>query len=405
MVEIHNYIVTFLTPKCNLCNLGDNLGASPLNSPNITVLYSHNNIARVEIACAISTPRHTHTPPNAPAREMRTTSPAHKSVRTTGIPNNMRVPSTKAVALLLAACRSSRSAQASYHLDETYVGTSTPTVFPMGPTSPAPESAAPAAAGAPDDSSATQLTCPDTLDQSAIIDSGATLYYAVVPSDPAGSGNGLLCGRLEVEDQDGWIGMGFSADGLMTGSQAIIGIPADGTVLKYDLTYTAAPMSDDRQTLTGTSIAEADGRVIMEFAKLLVEEGEVAILEGVENRFIHARGPSELGYHTNGRTSASVVLATTAGDQDSASLPPAPTPDASAVIEFTEGAKDCTKEMCEYQLADNFLLKYQVNVPSDTTLEVCEKCTISMEAIYDGEAWVAIAFSTDGSMIGSESVM
>ena len=230
----------------------------------------------------------------------------------------MRVHS-KAVALLLAACLSSRSALASYHLDETY--SSTPTIFPKSPTSPAPESAAPTAGGAPDDSSAAQLTCPDALDQSAIIDSSATLYYAVVPSDPAGSGNGLLCCRLEVEDQDGWIGMGFSADGLMTGSQAVIGIPADGTVLKYDLTYTAAPMSDDRQTLTGTAIAaEADGRVIMEFAKLLVEEGEVAILVGAENRFIHARGPSLLGYHTNGRTSASVVLATTAVDQDSAGV-------------------------------------------------------------------------------------
>ena len=86
-------------------------------------------------------------------------------------------------------------------------------------------------------------------------------------------------------------------------------------------------------------------------------------------------------------------------------LPPAPTPDASAVIDTTVGAKDCTKEMCESQLADNFLLKYQVNVPSDTTLVTCDECTISCEAIYDGEAWVAIAFSTDGSMIGSESVM
>ena len=376
--------------------------ANALLSSRYILYYLHNNIAQVKIAWAISHHDNTHTPSNAPAREMRTTSPTHKSAQSTGIPNNMRAPSTKAVALLLAACLSSRSALASYHLDETY--SSTPTIFPTSPTSPAPESAAPTAGGAPDDSSAAQLTCPDTLDQSAIIDSSATLYYAVVPSDPAGSGNGLLCGRLEVEDQDGWIGIGFSADGLMTGSQAVIGIPADGTVLKYDLTYTAAPMSDDRQTLTGTSIAEADGRLIMEFAKLLVEEGEVAILEGAENRFIHARGPSELGYHTNGRTSASVVLATAVVDQDSA-LPPAPTPDASAVIDTTVGAKDCTKEMCESQLADNFLLKYQVNVPSDTTLVTCDECTISCEAIYDGEAWVAIAFSTDGSMIGSESVM
>jgi hypothetical protein len=36
---------------------------------------------------------------------------------------------------------------------------------------------------------------------------------------------------------------------------------------------------------------------------------------------------------------------------------------------------------------------------------MCEKCTISMEAIYDGEAWVSIAVSTDGMMIGSEAVM
>ena len=51
-----------------------------------------------------------------------------------------------------------------------------------------------------------------------------TLYYAVVPSQPAGRENGLLCGRLEVEDADSWISIGFSVDGSMAGSQAIIGI-------------------------------------------------------------------------------------------------------------------------------------------------------------------------------------
>ena len=71
----------------------------------------------------------------------------------------------------------------------------------------------------------------------------------------------------------------------------------------------------------------------------------------------------------------------------------------------TQDSADCTRAMCEYQLSDNFLLKYQVNVPSDTTLEMCEECNISMEAVYEGEAWVSIAFSTDGMMIGSEAVM
>jgi hypothetical protein len=71
----------------------------------------------------------------------------------------------------------------------------------------------------------------------------------------------------------------------------------------------------------------------------------------------------------------------------------------------TADSKDCTKEMCESQLSDDFLLKYKINVPSDTTLELCDKCTISMEAIYDGEAWLSIAVGTDGLMIGSEAVM
>jgi hypothetical protein len=70
-----------------------------------------------------------------------------------------------------------------------------------------------------------------------------------------------------------------------------------------------------------------------------------------------------------------------------------------------QDSADCTRAMCEKQLSDNFLLKYQVNVPSDTTLEMCEECTISMEAVYEGEAWVSVAFSTDGMMIGSEAVM
>ena len=71
----------------------------------------------------------------------------------------------------------------------------------------------------------------------------------------------------------------------------------------------------------------------------------------------------------------------------------------------TQDSADCTRSMCEYQLSENYLLKYQINVPSDTTLEVCEECNISMEAVYEGEAWVSIAFSTDGLMIGSEAVM
>ena len=71
----------------------------------------------------------------------------------------------------------------------------------------------------------------------------------------------------------------------------------------------------------------------------------------------------------------------------------------------TASGSDCSQEMCESQLDDNYLLLYQINVPDGTTVDVCDGCTISMELIYDGDAWVGIGFSKDGQMVGSEAVM
>lgn len=84
---------------------------------------------------------------------------------------------------------------------------------------------------------------------------------------------------------------------------------------------------------------------------------------------------------------------------------PPPTAAAQPVPGPGLSAGDCTKEMCEHQLSDDYLLMYQLNVPEDTTLDVCEGCSISMELIYDGEGWVGIGFSTNGGMIGSEAVL
>eukprot|EP00584_Thalassiosira_punctigera_P019506 CAMPEP_0172555966 /NCGR_PEP_ID=MMETSP1067-20121228/62037_1 /TAXON_ID=265564 ORGANISM="Thalassiosira punctigera, Strain Tpunct2005C2" /NCGR_SAMPLE_ID=MMETSP1067 /ASSEMBLY_ACC=CAM_ASM_000444 /LENGTH=646 /DNA_ID=CAMNT_0013344617 /DNA_START=62 /DNA_END=2002 /DNA_ORIENTATION=- len=141
--------------------------------------------------------------------------------------------------------------------------------------------------------------CPDTLDGHMDIDESATFYYAIVPSNPAESNNGILCGRLEVEN-DGWIGFATARDVgtlFMNGAEAIIGVPEENSVLKYDLTGTATAMSTDSQTLMNTSITQDDGKTTMEFAKLLVEDGEIPIVEKGENTFLHARGGSSLGYH------------------------------------------------------------------------------------------------------------
>jgi len=388
------------------------------------------------------------------------------------------------------------------------------------------------------------LSCPATLDKSHEIDDKATLYYAVVPSNPPEANNGILCGRLEATN-DGWVGLGFSENGSMSGSDAIIGLAGENmSVKKYDLTTTATEMAADKQTLRDTQCVAEDEKMKMVFTKLLVEEGEIPIMATGVNTFLHARGGADLGYHTNGRTpfevdfggadgsappaeikvgdevcitnyimdklcinlgylldnpsvptlegpekhstwclvtkpecveSGYVVLTDkdedtgmhclgyriedsdpvlAAGRESSESKapkftvkgtvkelgdgsdgitgtpllenvqvmdagvacettivnpvcmeppatvepPPTPTPP-------TASGKDCSQEMCESQLDDKYLMRYQINVPDGTTLDVCDGCTISMELTYEGDAWVGIGFSTDGSMVGSEAVL
>ena len=187
------------------------------------------------------------------------------------------------------------------------IATSTPTsAIPDVTLSPTPISTSSPSASVP----ATLTTCPDILDQSKEIVSGVTLFFALVPSDPESGNDGLFCGRLEAEN-NGWVSIGFSPDGGMIGSQAVIGVPEQGNVLKYDLTSKdgASPMSEDRQTLIGTSITVEGEKAIMEFTKLLVEAGEVPILEGTENKFIYAAGDFDgnLGYHSK-RESFLIVL-------------------------------------------------------------------------------------------------
>ena len=150
-------------------------------------------------------------------------------------------------------------------------------------------------------------TCPGSLAKQIVIDPSAILYYHLEPSDP-GDNNGILCGRLEVTNNDGgWIGLGWSSNGNMIGGEAIVGLTNARSVLKYSLTSKMAsgvtPMSAERQTLTDTSIRLVGDKTIMTFTKMLLEDGEIEIYETGPNAFLHARGSNgqTLGYHDNGR--------------------------------------------------------------------------------------------------------
>lgn len=70
-----------------------------------------------------------------------------------------------------------------------------------------------------------------------------------------------------------------------------------------------------------------------------------------------------------------------------------------------ETIQDCTQEMCMYLLSDDYILEYKVNVPNNTTVDECEGCSLSVKLTYEGTAWLAFAFSTNGEMVGSEAVM
>lgn len=203
------------------------------------------------------------------------------------------------------------------------------------------------------------LVCPKNLDDSVTIDTSAVLYYAIVPTEVGN--NGIMCGRLEVVTHKGWVAVAISLDGMMIGSDAIIGEPSTKSVLKYNLNGKAANLVDAmdtaRQTLEDTSIVEDKGTTIMTFTKRLVEPGEIPITSRGKNMFLHARGDdTTIGYHSV-RGTFTLDFATTD--------PPTPqptegatTPQPTVVPELTDTTLTCSEyspcTMCLGSCDSNF---------------------------------------------------
>ena len=173
--------------------------------------------------------------------------------------------------------------------------------------------------------------CPPTLDATYEIDDGITLHYAIY--------NGMFCARVTAKnDGSSWMGFGFSPDGLMDGSVAVIGVPGNDPPLKYRLTSSAIVMDDDEQTLPYAKLYandddDGDGYMSMEFAKILEEEGEVFIIPNAENRMIYAMGDGDVGYHYM-RTSFVIDLASSV-DDDTTTVTTTSTTVAAASIDDT----------------------------------------------------------------------
>jgi hypothetical protein len=131
-----------------------------------------------------------------------------------------------------------------------------------------------------------------------------------------------------VYEGQGWISLGFSHRGRMTGSYAVIGLP-DRPVSatnpgKYYLEGETANavwlMSDAQQTLTDTSLMQNETHTTMKFTKPLAEVGELAISATAQNTFIYATGFSnQLGLHNNDGSSRLVVTPCRAVSESAAS--------------------------------------------------------------------------------------
>ncbi len=176
-------------------------------------------------------------------------------------------------------------------------------------------------------------------------------------------------------------------------------------------------MPDEQQTLTDASITTMNGQTVMKFTKLMKEPGEIEILFG-ENEFLWAHGnDATLAYHANNRAAFNLDLAAPGVvlAEEEVITPMDPpleeednrinaSPDAIQGLGGGE-SQDCTVQFCENELTTGFLQRYRIKVPDGQNPDTCDGCTIDMELIYDGEAWVSIGFSLNGRMIGSDAVM
>ena len=166
-----------------------------------------------------------------------------------------------------------------------------------------------------------------------------------------------------------------------------------------------APATGYRATVRGTVASLGDG------SDGLTSRGGVPLLERVEVLDEGAGCASAPTVPPLCAGSAAVAPPEAVGGgpaiQDPAPAPATEPPPPNLLPGAEPGleAEDCTRALCENQLSPDLLLRYQINVPDGTSPDACNGCTLTVELIYEEEAWVALAFTTTGGMIGSEAVI
>jgi hypothetical protein len=106
-----------------------------------------------------------------------------------------------------------------------------------------------------------------------------------------------VAGTLTVElvyEGLAWLGLGFSSNGRMLGSLAVIGLPNEDVTAKYNLgAYSISgvlQVASSQQTLTDSSITQNATHTVLKFTKLLAEDGELELRADGRHNFIYAVG-------------------------------------------------------------------------------------------------------------------
>ena len=126
---------------------------------------------------------------------------------------------------------------------------------------------------------------------------------------------------------DGWFGIGFSSDGGMVGSDAVLSW-VGGSVTGYAMSakslggVKAQPAS--YLSLTHMSVELRDGKTLIKFTRSLAA-GKVPLRAAEPATLLWAAGTSsKLSYHDSGRGSFTVYLDATPGAYPPPQLPPPP---------------------------------------------------------------------------------
>lgn len=129
-----------------------------------------------------------------------------------------------------------------------------------------------------------------------------SLQFKFNPEDPRANGQDTITIVYEAPVL-AWTGWAVSDNGgFMVGSEAVIGIPDSGEVLKYNLGGQSVagvqPMPEEQQTLIDASVRQENGSTILQFTKILIESGEIPINIAGDNTFLSSWGLSNtLGVH------------------------------------------------------------------------------------------------------------